>query len=161
MKKSYYLFFVFMIGLGLSIASCDGEFGEDSEDGENEKKISKNFDDESHRFGENCMNCHISGGEGESTFSIAGSVFQSDLTKKAPNGVMKFYSKPNGEGELLKTIEVDDKANFYTTESMDFSKDVYPVAIGTSGKMQFMSTPLSSGSCTSCHGNTTKKLWIE
>ncbi len=157
MKKTNLIFISFILALGIIIPSCEIE----NEDEENETKISRNFDDESHNFGKNCMNCHVSGGEGEGRFSLAGSIYQADLSSKAPNGVMKFYSKPNGEGKLLKTVEVDAKANFYTTSNMDFSQDVYPVAVGKSGKMKFMSTPITNGSCTSCHGNTTEKLWID
>ncbi len=154
MKKLNFVYVCFFLAIGFAIVSCD-------EEESNKNQISKNFGDKSHHFDQNCMNCHIAGGEGESSFSIAGSIFKDDLSSKAPNGVMKFFSKPNGEGNLVATLEVDDKANFYTTENIDLSKDVYAAAIGKSGKMKFMSTPLTSGSCTSCHGNTTKKLWIE
>ena len=79
------------------------------------KNISSTHDDESHNMGQNCLNCHKSGGSGEGWFSLAGTVYDSLKTATLPNSTVKLYSGPNGTGSLIGIIEVDGLGNFYTT----------------------------------------------
>lgn len=123
-----------------------------------EVNISEAGGDESHNFGMNCMNCHTSGGKGEGCFTAAGSVSNSSLTSNLTSGTVKFYTQPNGGGTLKYTIQIDSKGNFHTTESNDFT-GLFPVITGADGIPHYMSSSLSSGSCNSCHGVSTGKLY--
>ncbi|MFM9944600.1 MAG: hypothetical protein ACKVQB_05145 [Bacteroidia bacterium] len=124
-----------------------------------ETKISKNGEDESHFNGQNCMNCHSSGGNGEGWFSIAGSVYKSDKSTQNPNGKIFLYADPNGQGELKYTIELDELGNFYTTETINFEGGLYPVHQNSNGNKKYMASPILTGQCQSCHNNTTDKIW--
>ncbi len=110
-------------------------------------------EDESHEFGENCMNCHYSAGKGEGWFTLAGSV-----SGNTDNAVIELY---NNFGESpVKTIEVDTKGNFYTTDAIDFTNG-YNVAIKNSaGEMTYMGGRIEVGQCNLCHGATTGSLSI-
>ncbi len=134
------------------ISSCKKE--------ENETKISSHNSDESHNAGQNCMNCHRSGGEGEGNFTVAGTIYDSTGTSVNPNGTVKIYSHPNGNGNVLATIEVDAKGNFYTTESIDLSSGTYPSITGASGSTRDMPDITTSGACNSCHGVSQARIWI-
>lgn len=134
---------------------------EEDELGENEIKISRYNDDESHKNGQNCMNCHTSGGGGEGWFTIAGSVYDSLKLNPYPNATIRLFEGPNDSGALIKTIEVDGKGNFYTTESVDFDKGLYTSLTDNSGNVKFMKSSISTGQCNSCHGVSTDKIWIE
>jgi hypothetical protein len=124
-----------------------------------EKKISQYNSNESHYAGQDCMQCHKSGGDGEGHFKVAGTVYDSTEINVYPNATVKLYSAPQGGGDLINTIEVDGNGNFYTTDKVKFKKDVYPSVEGTNGDVKYMSTPITKGSCNSCHGVTTSKLW--
>jgi hypothetical protein len=112
----------------------------------------------SHNFGMNCMNCHKSGGEGKGCFSVAGSVSNATLTAHVTGGTVKFYTQANGAGQLMYTLPIDAKGNFYTTESMNIT-GLYPVITSTAGATASMSTGLSTGQCNSCHGSSTSGLY--
>lgn len=124
----------------------------------NKKMVSKNFESESHNMGQNCMNCHKSGGEGEGWFNVAGTVYDSTKTNTYPNGTVKLYTGPNGTGNLVATIAVDNLGNFYTTESVSFGSGLYPAVQGKN-TVQYMGSATSTGQCNSCHGVSTDKLW--
>lgn len=125
---------------------------------ENETKISRNNETESHNNGQNCMNCHKSGGPGEGRFNVAGSVYDSLFTSPKANGYIKLYTAANGGGTLKYTIEVDAKGNFYTTESIDFGSGLWPSVEGASGNKRYMSDVVITGACNSCHNVSTDKL---
>ena len=112
----------------------------------------------SHNFGQNCLNCHKSGGEGEGCFTVAGSASNSALTSNLTGGIIKLYPGANGSGTLKYSIPIDSKGNFYTTESIDYS-GLYPAITGTSGATNYMSSSLNTGACNSCHGASTGKLF--
>ncbi len=128
---------------------------------ENETKISQNNTDESHNLGQNCMNCHVSGGNGEGWFTVAGSLYDKSKLNAYPNGSVKLSTGPKGSGTLVNVIEIDRKGNFYTTQTIDFGDGLYVGVYGTNGEQKFMSSKITTGECNSCHGNTTDKLWIE
>ena len=112
----------------------------------------------SHNFGQNCLNCHKSGGEGEGCFTVAGSASNSALTSNLTGGIIKLYTGANGSGTLKYSIPIDSKGNFYTTESIDYS-GLYPAITGPSGATNYMSGSLNTGACNSCHGASTGKLF--
>jgi hypothetical protein len=153
MKINSILFAGFLAGVTLiSVPSCK----------KNEKcgesNISEAGGDDSHNFGQNCLNCHKSGGEGEGCFSVAGSISNQALSSSLSVGTVKLYTAANGGGILKYTIQIDSKGNFYTTESIDVA-GLYPAATGSDGTPHYMSSSLSSGACNSCHGVSTAKLW--
>jgi len=150
--KINYLIIVFFTFILLS--SCEKE-------NENETKISNNNSDESHNLGQNCMNCHVSGGSGEGWFTVAGSLYDFTQTNAYPTGSVKFTTEPNGAGIIVKNIEIDNKGNFYTTETIDLGKGLYVGVFGTNGEQKFMISKITNGACNSCHGNSTDKIWIE
>jgi hypothetical protein len=133
----------------------------DDESGENEIKISQNFQNESHNNGLDCMTCHKPGGAGEGQFSVAGSVYDLTKTNDYPNAKIQLFTGPNGTGDLVKTIEVDGLGNFYTTEIIDLSVGLYPLVEGSSGNQQSMQSATTNGKCNSCHGVTIEKIWID
>lgn len=120
--------------------------------------ISSNGKNESHNMGQNCMDCHKVGGDGKGAFKAAGTVYNSGLTAELPNVKVKLFTGPNGTGSLAHVIEVDAKGNFYTTESIDFSKGLYP-SVETGNGSLYMSTTAANGMCNSCHGVSTTKLY--
>jgi len=128
----------------------------------NEKatNISSYNDTESHNMGQNCMECHKTGGKGKGIFQAAGTVYDSTLAVTLPNTTVYLYTEQGGNGNLKHTIQVDGLGNFYTTESIDYGNGLYPTIKGpTSSK--HMSSPITSGQCNSCHGVSTAKLWTK
>lgn len=126
--------------------------------GENETNISSYGSSKSHNMGQNCMNCHKSGGEGEGWFNVAGTVYDSSFAHTLGGGTVKLYTGPGGTGTLKYTVQVDTKGNFYTTETIDFGSGLYPAIQGTSNT-HYMSATISTGQCNSCHGVSTNKIW--
>ena len=126
--------------------SCD-------DDG-NETKISSHNSDDSHKAGQNCMNCHESGGDGEGWFTVAGTVYNEAQTSILPNATIKLYSGSNATEDLIATIEVDSKGNFYTTKKIDFGTGLYTLVEGNTATKNMMAS-ITSGECNSCHGVST------
>jgi hypothetical protein len=122
-----------------------------------EYNVSEINGDDSHNFGNNCIQCHQSGGEGEGCFNVAGSVKNNLLTAPATSGQVEFYTLPNGGGTLTYTVPIDSKGNFYSTEAMSVV-GLYPAIKNATGTM-YMGSTLSTGACNSCHGNSTGALY--
>lgn len=153
MKINSILFAVFIAGITFfSTVGCEkkGKCGSTN--------ISSSGSNKSHNFGQNCLNCHKSGGEGDGCFSVAGSVSNSSLSSPLSSGTVKLYTAANGGGTLKYTIQIDAKGNFHTTESIDVA-GLYPAVTGSDGAAHYMGSSLSSGACNSCHGASTSKLW--
>lgn len=139
---------LFVSGLGfLSLNSCE-------KSGCHEKNISAAGGSKSHNKGQNCMNCHYSGGEGEGCFTAAGTAYDASLTTTLNGGTIQFFTEPDGGGTLIKSVAIDAKGNFYTTESFDV-QGLYPALKTSSGNMYYMGSALSNGQCNSCHNNST------
>lgn len=151
MKKNFFVIAMFLLSL---FSACEKEGG-------NETVISRNNTDESHKLGQNCMNCHVQGGDGEGWFTLAGSVYDNTQTNGYPNGNVKLYTEPNGSGTTVKTVEIDREGNFFTTETIDFGTGLYVGVFGTNGEQQFMVSKITNGSCNSCHGGSAGKIRIE
>lgn len=104
------------------------------------------------------MSCHKQGGSGEGVFTIGGTIYKTNGTAVYPNTTIKLYTGPNGTGTLIKTIEVDGKGNFYTTEAINFGSGLFPTVTGTTGNISKMPTAISTGACYSCHAVSTSKI---
>ena len=134
------------------LVSCDDD------DFENKTRISSYNSSDSHKTGQNCMDCHKPGGSGESVFTIAGTVYDSTLMSVLPGATIKLYTDSNGAGTLSATIQVDKFGNFYTTEYVDFENGLYASAEGDL-TTKFMNSTVMTGECNSCHGVTTDRMW--
>ncbi len=131
-----------------------------SKENESDESFSSNTGGtESHNTGENCMNCHKSGGDGEGRFTLAGSVFNGQQSGYS-NAVVRLYTAPNGGGTLKATINGDARGNFYTTSGIDFAGGLYVAVAGTGGNVEYMNSPVTSGACSSCHGNSTTQIVV-
>ena len=120
---------------------------------------SSNNTSKSHNLGKNCMTCHKQGGEGDGWFNVAGTVYTTNNTG-AQNVSVKLYSKPNGEGNLIKEISGDLLGNFYTTDIISFGTGLFPV-VEYNGNKSYMSSSIAKGACNSCHGISTSKITID
>ena len=144
-----------LAGLILAFSGCKKE-----DDNSNEVLISIHNETESHNIGKACQSCHAAGGSGEGWFGVAGSVYGEDLTSANPNGTIYLYTGAGGTGNLVATIEVDGKGNFYSTASSIPAGGVYAQIKSASGNTTNMSMLVTSGNCNSCHGESTAKIWI-
>lgn len=147
-----FMFFFLSVGTVLTM-SC-----EKNNESCTESNISESGSDDSHNMGLNCMQCHTSGGGGKGCFNVAGTVYNQAQTATVSSGTVKFFTGPNGTGNVVKSIAIDSKGNFHTTEAVDVS-NLYPAITGPSGTTQYMSTKPPTGACNSCHGVSTDKLW--
>jgi cytochrome c553 len=158
MTKKVLTIITMVISTLILFDSCEKEENEENEG--NETMNSSYNDNESHNMGQNCMNCHIQGGDGEGWFVVAGTVYDSLKTATFPNSTVKLYSGPNGSGNLVATIEVDGLGNFYTTNSINFGNGLYTSASGNT-TTQHMNSSISTGNCNSCHGESVDRIWTK
>jgi len=155
MKNSVILNFSSILLLVVFLFACE------KENEGNETKISSYGSSESHNNGENCMNCHKSGSDGEGWFTTAGSIYNSSFTAPYMNGTVNLTTEPQNGGITKATIEVDKKGNFYTTTPIDFAGGLYVSITGTTGTTKYMMSKITTGQCYSCHGNSTDDIWAE
>jgi mono/diheme cytochrome c family protein len=153
MKTKICLSMLMALSVAIFLHSCETE-----DAGENETKNSSHGSNESHNMGQNCMNCHQSGGSGEGWFTIAGTVYDSIKTNTFSNATINFYSGLNASGDIKYTIQGDELGNFYTTQNIDFSNGLY-VSVAGDKTTKVMSSKITAGQCNSCHGSTTGKIW--
>lgn len=143
-----FIFFVFYSCESISLGDGNSEF------------ISSYNSSKSHRVGENCMNCHVSNGSGDGVFSISGTVYKEDLDSPLPNSTVRVYSTAEEGTDPLYVIEVDSKGNFYTTENINFGEGLYISVQGPTAEIRKESA-ITHGSCNSCHGVSTERIWAE
>lgn len=153
MEKKYLNILVLIFTVVFLLMSCE----------KNDEKvnISATGLNNSHKMGKNCMECHKSGGWGKGAFVVAGTVYNSSLNSTYPNTIVNLYTLPSGGGSLIGTIYGDTKGNFYTTQQIDLSNEVFPSVTGANGSVTFMQSSIRVGSCNSCHGNSAARLWAE
>jgi hypothetical protein len=156
--KLVFIIAFFSAALTISLLSCKHEPGGGCD---REKAQSRHNDHESHNMGLNCMNCHHTNGPGEGCFIVAGTVYDSLNNRTKSNGTIKIFTGPNGTGTLKATIEVDSKGNFYSSETLNFMEGMYPAAIGTGGDVKYMTSPVYTGQCNSCHRVSTNGIWVK
>jgi hypothetical protein len=150
MKKGSFKIFIGSLVLFVIFQAC--------EENENETKISSFDSSESHNVGKNCMECHKIGGSVEGWFTVAGTVYDDTKMSVFPNATIKLTTGPNGTGNLVSSVEVDKKGNFYTTNSVDFGTGLYATVEGNLSS-NHMNAKVQSGQCNSCHGNSTDRIW--
>jgi hypothetical protein len=141
------------IAFAILTQSCEKE-------GENETKISYFDENESHKEGENCMECHKVGGIGEGWFTLAGTVYDNQQSNTLKNATIKLYTEADGAGILKYSLQGDALGNFYTTEAIDFGSGLYTSVEGNT-TVNHMTSMVIGGQCNSCHGTSTAKIWTE
>ncbi len=155
MRTPRIMFLLFSITVILIFQSCGKEGG-------NRTNISQ-AGGHSHNASRNCMNCHVSGGEGAGWFNAAGTVYSStDSATTYTNAVVQLYSQPDSLGNqvLVATINGDGSGNFYTTASINYgTAGLYPVVVGAQSS-RYMPTATTNGACNSCHGVTTARIVV-
>ena len=113
----------------------------------------------SHNVGRDCMSCHKPGGGEAPIWRVAGTVYNEAGTAPNSNAAVKLYTGPDAIGKLKYTLQVDAKGNFYTGGNIDFSGGLYPSALGNTSTYS-MSSPITTGSCNSCHDGTSRsRIW--
>ena len=152
MKKTTFIFYLFLCfsTLLIMINSCT----------KNKNCKQNNISSSSrtsHNIGQNCINCHTYGGKGEGCFNIAGSIYDSITKSPLTYGNVKLYTQPNGKGTLKYKVNLDKSGNYYSTENIDVN-GLYPAVTGPDGKNHYMSSPITSGACNSCHGVSTPSI---
>ena len=133
------------------IACGGGDSDSESDDGGEQSNTS-------HNAGENCMACHIEGGDAIE-FGVAGTVYQSGGSVQTNATVNLFVA---GTNTLAATLDTDDSGNFYQTERL--AELFYPGDSGTvvgidvevvgPGGARNMPGVVSTGACGSCHGDS-------
>jgi cytochrome c553 len=120
----------------------------------------------SHNVGQDCMSCHNQHGNEAITeggwWNIAGSVFSDDGDAPFSNAKIELWSKPDREGTLYYTLEVDQNGNFYTEKIVKYNGSCFPVVVNLeTGDYESMSSAYRSGGCNSCHGVSTDRIYVE
>lgn len=146
---------IFLFSILFILAACE------KEENENDYLVSENFSEESHNAGEDCMSCHVPCGNADGWFTVAGTVYDKQLEEPMPNGVIELTTEPQSEGNIIATIEVDAKGNFYTTEAINLAVGLYATVESQDGNKVYMISEVTNGSCNSCHGSSTDKIWVE
>jgi len=149
-----------MVKTFLLLFAVTALFSCEKEDMENETKISTYGSADSHNTGQNCMECHKSGGDGEGWFTAAGSVYNSALTSPYANGTINLTTEVRNTGITKASIEIDQNGNFYTTEPISFADGLYVSVTGASGTTKYMSQKITTGQCNSCH-DVSNGIWAE
>lgn len=113
---------------------------------------SSHGDSISHNLGQNCMQCHQAHGPGRGRFSVAGTLHDAD-GMPLPDGTLELRSAPDGNGELVVSIEADALGNFYATDELPLAETpLFPTVYGADGVgKNFMPFPTRSGACNVCH----------
>lgn len=112
---------------------------------ENDKNTSKWSEDESHYNGYNCMNCHYTEGRGEGWFTVAGTV-----EGNYDQGKVNIHESFGGP--VIRSIEIDQLGNFYTTDDIDVLSGLYYSIEDASGNVKSMQDKIYHGQCNLCHG---------
>jgi hypothetical protein len=146
--------FILAVLLFSVLFSCEKEESEEQKD-----NTSSSLSAKSHNIGQNCMNCHIKGEEGEGWFKIAGSVYNSTQTVPYITATVELRTVQSGGGILVKIVEVDQNGNFYTTNPIDFGSGLYVSVVGGIST-QYMSSKVINGACNYCH-DSSKRIWTE
>jgi len=156
MKTLSAIFSVILV-LSIALSACSKK----EEPAPSTAVYSVNGETTSHQNGTICMSCHMTGGPAtEFIWIVAGSVYQTDQITPSPDGILYFWSKPNGIGNLYATLQVDGLGNFFTTASIIPGDSVFPQIKGVSGVIQNMPITTPHGNCNQCHGVSSPVIWV-
>lgn len=113
----------------------------------------------SHNAGENCMRCHLPDGPGEICWTIAGTIYDSNGQHPMTGANVRFFTGPQGTGELRLSIASDRNGNIHTSDDVTFGNGLFP-AIVNGGDTAFMTEPIHDGACNRCHGVSTARVEV-
>ncbi|HTB31651.1 MAG TPA: hypothetical protein VK808_06475 [Bacteroidia bacterium] len=155
MKRKFVIGLVLAVFLAFVIESC-------KESGCSKSYVSSYTSSESKKMTGDCMGCHSpNGGAGAGCFRIGGTAYDSiPADSSVQNSVIKLFTQPDGGGELVVTLQVDQSGNFYTTSPVSFASGLYASITSKKG-IRYMPNPTVSGACNSCHGTINAKLWAD
>jgi hypothetical protein len=155
MKRNLVIGFILIVFSAFVIESCE-------ENGCSSSLLSSTYSHESKKMVGNCMGCHSPNGGAPGCFRVGGTAFDSLVEDSAvQNAIVKLYTQPNGTGELVATLQVDQSGNFYTTSPVSFAQGLYPAIISGQGNVRYMPAACVNGACNSCHGVVNPKLWAD
>jgi hypothetical protein len=117
-----------------------------------------------HNVGQNCLTCHVSGGQSsENVFTLGGTIFKDAAGNTiSPGTVVDFFSGPNGTGTLLFSLVADSSGNIHSSQAINFTAGIYPAIVMPGGTMRYMPQVAKQGSCnsTGCHDiNTNPRIF--
>ena len=158
-SKTSHIISALSIATLLLLTACGGGGGDDDDSGNNIGQVgtSSNNSTRSHNAGVACSDCHKTGGTGQGIFTVSGTIYTSGAgTAVAPNGTVKIYSDMN-RLNLVTTLEVDAKGNFYTVNAIDGLTDTGGGIAGVYVTVGSRNMPgnVSASACNSCHGPST------
>jgi hypothetical protein len=124
----------------------------------------------SHNMGENCLKCHQEHGPGRGRFTLAGTLYNTQV-KPFPNGMLKLFARADvtdGGATVLSeevlSLPIDGRGNFFTTAPLPGgypTQKLYPRFFGPNGESLIgpdevnfaqMNGGITMGSCNYCHG---------
>ena len=97
--------------------------------------------------GTDCLECHREGGDANTHFTVAGTVFESTSCRRGVEGAIVRVTDSTGATLELTTAEV---GNFFSDEPL-----VAPLrfSVEVAGVERTMATRVDEGSCASCHAD--------
>jgi hypothetical protein len=155
MKKNLVLAFIVIVFSVFVIESCN-------ENGCSKSLVSSYNSHESSKMKDNCMDCHSPNGTAGGCLRVGGTAFDSiPGDSSVQNAQVKLYTEPDGGGELVVTLQVDQSGNFYTTSPVSFGSGLYAAIVSGKGNVRYMPSSTVTGACNSCHGVANAKLWAD
>jgi hypothetical protein len=115
----------------------------------------------SHNSGQSCQNCHAFQGIGVGCFTTSGTIYRDNGYDFYPDGEIRMYTQPDGQGENRGTLYTDNTGNFYSTRPIDYSGGLYPVLIDGNDKAYYMVSPVDEGNCNRCHGEYEQRIKVD
>ena len=106
---------------------------------------------DSHRAGEDCMECHKSGGDAGIVFSIAGTIYHTNSNIVFSNTSVTLFDDIDVNNIPLEIFEVDGKGNFYSNIPIDWQNGLF-VSVSIANQVKRMNGTIFDGSCNHCHG---------
>ena len=117
-------------------------------------------DNESHRAGEKCMECHKIGGDAGIVFSIAGTVYHTNSDLVFPNTSVNLFTEMDLLDIPMEIFEVDGKGNFYSNIPIDWQNGLF-TSVSSGSQINIMNSTIFDGSCNHCHGVDIPHINIE
>lgn len=95
--------------------------------------------------GTDCLECHREGGDANTPFTVAGTVFESTSCKRGVENAIVRVTDSTG---VMLELTTDEVGNFFSGESL-----VVPLvfSVEVAGVVRTMETAIDEGSCGSCH----------
>jgi len=86
---------------------------------------------------------------------MAGTVYNSTGMVPYITAKVELRTAQSGGGSTLYRVEVDQKGNFYTTNTIDFGSGLYASVVGGTST-QYMTLTVTDGACNDCHDSSNR-----